>query len=208
MATSGIVDLSSLIDTRSLGKPGAFSGREEDWAAWAFSFEAYSGLVHEELPVLMTAAEDLTDEPELVNMNPDQTHLSRALFAILVHLCSKGRALNIMMRTEKNNGLAAWRRLKAEFEPKLPGRHANMLSGLISPEWQNLSVPDFRDQFLAWEVAVQRYEAQSLEVVSDSLRLAIVSRHSSPDVRAAVRNHITTIGSSYMKLQTMVNEYF
>ena len=82
-----------------------------------------------------------------------------------------------------------------------------MLAGLIALDWGQCNTGSFRERFLEWEVAVQRYESQSADKLSDSLKVAIVSRHAPAEVRAAIRTHITFIGTSYSRLRVMVNEF-
>ena len=53
---------------------------------------------------------------------------------------------------------------------------------------------------------VQRYEVQSGETLTDSLRVAEVSRHSPQNIQAALWSHIMTIGSDYQRLRTFVND--
>ena len=56
-------------------------------------------------------------------------------------------------------------------------------------DWLNCAADVFRQLCLDWEVAVQRYDMKSDEVLGDSLRVAVVSRHSHPAVRSALRAH-------------------
>ena len=90
----------------------------------------------------------------------------------------------------------------------MPGRHANILSGLVAPDWSNRAADVFRERFLEWEVAVQRYEVQSDGVLGDALRVAGVRRHSPPEVRAALQAHITRVGTDYQRLRALVNDIF
>ena len=59
------------------------------------------------------------------------------------------------MNVERRNECAALWRLKREHEPRLPGRHANMLSGLLAPDWSDCAADVSSERFLEWEVAVQ-----------------------------------------------------
>ncbi len=111
------------------------------------------------------------------------------------------------MNVKKGNGLQAWRRLKREYELRLPGRHATMLAGLIAPEWAGLRPAQFKVKFLEWEVAVARYELQSDEQLSDCLKVAVIKRHAPQDVRTGLRTHISTIGTSFPKLRIFLGDY-
>ena len=94
-----------LVDTRSLGKPQAFSGQEQDWARWCFAFEAYAGLLHRDLQHRMEQVEVVEDEPRVASFDAEVRELARVLYAVLVNLCNQGRALNIMMNVENTMGL-------------------------------------------------------------------------------------------------------
>ncbi len=108
-----------------------------------------------------------------------------------------------MMNVEKGNGLQAWRRLKLEYDPKFPGRHATMLAGLIAQARGGVTVQQFKTKLLEWEVAVSCYEVRSDEQLSDSLKVAVINRHSLQDVRTAFRSHISVIGTSLSKLRSV-----
>ena len=83
----------------------------------------------------------------LSTYSAEAADLARTLFAILVALCNQGRAVNVLMNLDRQHEIAAWWRLKREHEPRLPRRHANMLSGLITPDWANCEVDTFRERF-------------------------------------------------------------
>mmetsp|Transcript_7726 Transcript_7726/g.16003 ORF Transcript_7726/g.16003 Transcript_7726/m.16003 type:complete len:130 (+) Transcript_7726:1-390(+) len=93
----------------------------------------------------------------------------------MVQLCQKGRAMTVIMGVERHNGYKAWQQVVREYEPRLAGRHANMLAALIALEWKEGS--DFREQLQALELAVDRYERQSGETLSSALQVAVVSRY-------------------------------
>ena len=95
----------------------------------------------------------------LSTYSAEAADLARTLFAILVALCNQGRAVNVLMNLDRQHEMAAWWRLKREHEPRLPGRHANMLSGLITPDWANCEGDTFRERFLEWAVTVQPDES-------------------------------------------------
>ena len=138
----------------------------------------------------------------LSTYSAEASDLARTLFAILVALCSQGRAVNVVVNVDGEHGTAARWRLQREHEPRLPGRHANMLSGLITPDWANCEGDTFREPFLEWAVTVQRGDT-----LGDSSRVAVVSRHSPQELRAALWSHITTIGSDCQRSRTLVNDF-
>ena len=92
-----------------------------------------------------------------------------------------------MMNVERHNGFEAWRRLKQEYEPNLPGRWATMLSSLISPSWTSDAMR-WREEFQQWEVDLGRYEAQSGTAIPATIRIAVVARYSPAEVREGIRS--------------------
>lgn len=196
--------MDQLLDTRSLAKPREFTGTDTDWPAWAFQFRAYVGLLSRQLHEQMEQSERLDVDPSYHEMDGDAQSRARVLYHLLVLLCPKGRPVTLLMRVEPSNGYAAWRALLREYEPAVAGRHSSMLAGLISPVW---TTADFREKFVEWEVALARYEQQSGEVVSQRLRIAVVSKHAPPEIRNAIRSHIRVIGDSYAQLRQVVSDY-
>ena len=57
-----------LLGTKSLWKPAAFSGREENWARWCFAFESFTSLPH--LQKAMEQAANM--DSELVRLSTTQ----------------------------------------------------------------------------------------------------------------------------------------
>ena len=141
----------ALLDTRSFTKPNAFSGLDADWQSFQFVFASYLGLLHETYDDLLEFAEKQRAPVELDTFSDDAKMLAKQLYHMLVMLCTRGRAATIIQSTERHNGFEAWRKLKAEYEPQLPGRWAAMLSALIAPTWTN-DVMKWREEFNQWEV--------------------------------------------------------
>ena len=92
---------------------------------------------------------------------------------------------------------------------RFPVQHANMLSDLIAPDDTNCAAEAFKERFLEWDNPVQRYGVPSGETLDDSLMVAVIvmSRHSPPELRAALRSHIKTKGRDCQKLRTFVNDF-
>ena len=105
----------------------------------------------------MEHAANMEAEPaRLSTHSAEAADLARTLFATFVALCNQGRAVNVLMKVERQAGMAAWWRLKRAHEPRLPGQHANMQSSLLAPDRAKCEGDTFRERFLEWEVTVQR----------------------------------------------------
>ena len=118
--------LGKFLDLRGLTKPPTFSGHEVAWGDFKFRLLCVCSLL--QLDGLMEAACRCDHEPRLEEMSQDLQVRARLLYNVLVSCCS-GRGLTIIRGVPAYNGFAAWRRLAAEFEPRLPSRVAAMLAG-------------------------------------------------------------------------------
>ena len=71
-------------DIRSIPKQEPFSGKEEDWAEWVFTFKSYAyclGMSHG-----LREVETLTEYPDLVDMSNYMERQSELLYHVLVQL--------------------------------------------------------------------------------------------------------------------------
>ena len=130
-ATAGAL----LLDTRGIAKPREFSGEPGDWHSWVFGFRSYCGLLSVDMEDGMNEVELRTSPPNALNYSEEAQLLARQLYHLLVTVCTRGRAVGVLMSSPRLDGFAAWRNLCLEYEPRLPGRHAAMLSALIQPTW-------------------------------------------------------------------------
>jgi hypothetical protein len=148
-----------VFDGRSLGKVPDFSGKDSDWAMWSFVAEAhFAGYdMGDDYMEVATTAPSI---PLLADMTDRVKGLAKKVYLTLV-TAMKGKALNLLRSVEKYNGFAAWRALKSHYEPDVPGRHAGMLTGLLSPDWMGLNEQDFLEALGNWDTAVARWETQS-----------------------------------------------
>eukprot|EP00971_Amphidinium_carterae_P236330 4689937-Amphidinium_carterae.1 len=80
------------VDTRLLGRPKNFGGRDEEWPQWSVIMRAYAGAVSSKLLVEMDHVEAPTvPDPLNANLDPDKKELSVQLYYILAMLL-EGRA--------------------------------------------------------------------------------------------------------------------
>ena len=100
--------------------PDPFSGEEAGWRSWSVKFRSYVG-------AMMTGSvgkwmdyvspnrgNDLT----LVNVNDQASEAPAAtLYSSLVATC-EGKALVVIERADKGEGIEAWRRLLLKYEPQ------------------------------------------------------------------------------------------
>ena len=176
----------------------------KDWAGWEFAFLSYLNLISPRMATLCQEAQALPNQLTFEDMDAEVEGLAQQLFHILVMMMQKGKPVSILMQAERGNGCAAFIAVKAEMEPRIGGRHATMLAALITPSWSGNDLEKWRSAFMEWEIHIGRYEMQSREVFSDSLRIAVVSKYAPAEVRLAIRSSQRFIGDSFAKLKSVV----
>ncbi len=97
-----------VIDLKTLGKPLQFDGSTEKWAAWAFKFETWCGLLPDvgtssalELVDRAVAASD-ENQVMIAAMGQESANIAQNLYYIMVQVMS-GRALMIVKKSECGN---------------------------------------------------------------------------------------------------------
>ena len=92
-------------DIRTVPKADSFTGKDEDWNEWAFSFRSY---------VYMLGSADLLEQAsassnplETVDMTDEVQRQGEMLYHVLVQLL-KGKARRIAMASERGNGFKLW----------------------------------------------------------------------------------------------------
>eukprot|EP00971_Amphidinium_carterae_P115118 2279954-Amphidinium_carterae.1 len=121
----------SAVDTRLLGKPKSFDGRDEAWPGWATIFRAYCGAISESLLEAMDEVEDpLTAEPANASLSDAARACSHQLYYVLAMLL-EGKAQEKVNIVGRGEGLLLWRRLIEEFESKLVSRKTGLLQQVL-----------------------------------------------------------------------------
>ena len=197
-----------LIDTRAIGKLRSFSCKEEDWPSWAFVARGYLNLLDPGYQALISAFEQVQRYSDIVLAELGQNGQEKAvvLFNLLTQSV-EGRALQIMMNVESGNGFQAWKALCENYEPDVRGRHTAMLSGIIAPSWESIKENDFLEALESWEVQIQRYEVQSREQISDSMKIAVLMKHAPMPLRNALRTAGTQIGANYERGKKFARDF-
>ena len=111
MATvpSSTAGASLFVDTKGQFSCQTFSGKDEDWPAWCIKFESYCELLG--LGTQMEEAAEFVGSLHLGGFGQTANSTARVVYALLIAK-TEGKALALVMLSEKHNGLEAWRRLK------------------------------------------------------------------------------------------------
>ncbi|CAK0826820.1 unnamed protein product [Prorocentrum cordatum] len=163
----------SLVDTRTLGKPDAFTGEEHKWNDWKVIFKAYCGVVNADLLAGMRLAES-ADEASVQNddfLEGNMRQASQQLNYILLLLCRR-HPLTTIVNAGENEGFQAWRKLVEYYEPNARSRIAGQLLNLLNFSFTG----DVEDRLAPFERELLRYEQRSGEAITASMRIGIVLR--------------------------------
>ena len=158
------------IDTRNLGRPSQFDGKDAAWRDWAIVFSSYSALVNPDLRRLMDAAAAAVD-PALNSQLSDEAEVQASidLYHLLLRTCTHA-ALDRVVNAGQSEGLRAWQLLVERFDPRLRSRAAGQLLALLQFDFSG----DALAKMEAFERALLVYESNSGEVVPESLRIGMV----------------------------------
>ena len=161
-----------VVDTKILGKPEKFDGKDEHWRMWSFVFKAYCGVVSKKLKDLMDeAVGSATPVPNTLIRDDADKGLSTQLYYMLA-LCTSDVALARVENAAEGDGLELWRGFCSYYEPKVASRYAGMLNKLLQFDFG--SDREILDRIEVWEKDIKRYEAQSSDQIPDSIRRAIL----------------------------------
>ena len=121
-------------------------------------------------------------ERAYADLSPEVKIASRQLYYLRV------KARTHVRSAEKHHGIAAWKRIKTEYQPEAAGHHAAMLMRVMQPGWDSRGVTNnCKDQLTEWERRMQEYEAESFQAVSNGMKIAVFASHALESIRNVVR---------------------
>lgn len=198
----------NIIDTRLVDKPREFAGSQDKWHGWVFKFKAYCGAVSDGMSELMKDAAASTTEIQMKVYNGTQRQYSKVLYYMLVMLCQEGSpAYSKIKGCAENNGMEAWRRFHAEYEPQVRGRFQSMLQGILAARFGNVSLQNISSELEEFEREVIRYEDQSKNKISEDMKAGIVIAGM---CELKLKEHLeinTAKLDSYSKVKDEIKEY-
>ena len=200
----------SFLDLKTLGKVVSFNGKPEEWPIWSFKFECWLGLVPDigssNVADVMERAGNAVDVGalDMSTFGAEAKQVATSIFYLLVQLVG-GRALAIVRKVVKGNGLLAWYRRKKEYEDSGGHRSVALLMGLMSPQWpKDLTAKQFADKLDEWETDTDMYEKQTSEMLNESIKVAVVLKHAPTEIQGALRMQMATIHDDYDALRNTV----
>ena len=172
----------SMVDTRVLGKPRNFSGKDEDWTGWVTIFRAYAGAIDNQLLADMQRAEVQLQPVANAHLEPAQAQRSAQLYYILALLC-EGRAQTKVSNMMMGEGLELWRQLAQSYEPKTGARSAGLLIKILQFEFDG---HDLLSSLETWEHLIRQYD----HVVTEKLQAAVKIATVMSRLKGPIKDHL------------------
>ena len=193
--------MESLLDTKLLGRPGAYDGNRSDWHGWKFVMKSYFGAMNEELLSLLNGAEDETRPISLERMSADKQKMARTVAYVLSQTL-KGSCLQLLMNTESLNGFEAWRQLVKREEPSEGSAQVAQLTAILKFAFTG-RLDKFDEELQSFQGMVKRYETLYSEVLPDSIHQALLKSNAPAEIKTQVE--LTTFLDANELANTLVS---
>eukprot|EP00971_Amphidinium_carterae_P333931 6468960-Amphidinium_carterae.1 len=159
------------IDTRIIGKPDTFTGKQEAWKDWAIVLRSYSAASTPILAPLMEKSEGADEDVRNTVLSMDQAAASTQLYYLLI-MCCRDSALTRIVNVGVSEGLLAWRALCRHHNPSSAARHASLLLDLLAFSFEG----DVQARLEEYDRVVAQYESITKQRFQDDIRLGVVVR--------------------------------
>ncbi len=190
---------SSVIDTRTLGKPETFKGDPNEYADWSFVLKAYVACVNHKFVDLVKRVEESRVPMLNYALSEGDRALSTQLYYILVMLV-KGRALDVVQNTGPGEGAESLRRLEELYHPRIASRFVGTLSLILNTRF---SGHDLESELELFEKTIRRYEQESGKSIDDQMLAGIIINGIQDN---SIRDHVIRNSSRLNTYQAIRNE--
>eukprot|EP00971_Amphidinium_carterae_P350375 6491509-Amphidinium_carterae.2 len=190
-----------IVDTK-VGRPPDFTGDATKLDEFSFKFEAYAAALDPRLGAALEKVKLALDTPvPLSDQNRDERALSSQVYFALA-MVSKDAALQQVRLAESANGFEAWRLLLKRYQPRSRATGLSKLSKIVAPQFDHTN---YLDSLATWERQIQEYEMQTKDVVSDTVKSAVLAAHAPPDAQTYLYMHANN--QDYRVLKNLVEEF-
>ena len=163
-----------VVDTRVIGRPKSFTGKEEEWPTWSTMVRAYAGAISQRLLFLMDAAETSGGSPNNVTLQTeDDKKLSTQLYFVLAMLL-EGKASSKVQLCTRGQGLVLWRMLTDVYEARVLTRSTGLFQQVLGYSFEE---DDILSSLELFEKTIRLYESASEKAVGDELKVGILIRN-------------------------------
>ena len=172
----------SIIDTRGVGTPEKFSGKEEEWQEWRYKVVSYLKAARPQIPVkdILEWAETQTtpvNDTIITEVCSRDSYDERQIigFSNQLHtwLTSWARGPSMRYVMASQCGLEAWRSLNARYQPKSAGSKRNVLLKMLTMKGAKTPT-ELENQVLKLDDYIRLYEQISTVTLPDDIKAAIL----------------------------------
>ena len=193
-------DRNSILDKKVWGKPSRFDGDRHKWQEFAVVMRSYCGMLEPRLLEIMEIAEREPGSISNAAAQQSDQELSKRLHFMLTQLVS-GPAFDICVNAGLGEGVEAWRKLTAEYEPRVKSKTAGSLLSLLK-----YPVEPTTGSFEAFDKMCSVHERITGSPLSDELKMGIVLANiSDVDIRNHLVMHSTRV-DTYGKVRAEVRD--
>ena len=202
-AVPSVVVQQTAEDSLRLGKPASFKGEEAQFDDWDLKFRAWLGSQDRRIADELIAAKQRENEQPWSELSEAEQQRSSKVHYALIMLCEDS-ALRIV-RAAGDNGYEGYRLMCRRFDPQSKSRSLARLNVILAYSF-GTKPDELLDRILGWERLIGDYEGDSKEMISDSLRSAVLVGNLPP----AIRTHILmnpTATQDYAALKALIESY-
>ena len=161
------------VDSRLLGKPPVFTGKDSDWADWCFSTQAYLETLGDGVADCIKTVLEQNRLLSLAGMRAGSQADAREIYFVLIMIL-KGPPLLLLRQVEKGNGYEAWRRLHDRYESQASARVAALLGQVLRPAAFPAEASAFETALQEWELQVTKWESIAEDLLNDGVKRQVL----------------------------------
>ena len=199
------------LDSRLLVKPHQFDGsKAQSFKQFKFQLLNYVEIADSTLAAAMAVAEKSSS---VLSMPEEPQNIVRCkfLYSLLGSLL-EGPTLRLITSgtgASERNGLEIWRRITAEFEPKISSRRLALLQLVLKPGFSSeMSDDQWKSAFATWQDLVSQYEELTGSTLDSSTKAALVLDHSPMDIKTHLELSSKDWSDSFDKLVESIMAFF
>ena len=158
------------VDTRLIGRPETFDGKDENWASFALVLKAYVAAISPRMLELIKKSEDPAFDVDNALLSNEDERWSCQLYYVLAMLC-KGRSQDKVELAGEGEGAALWRSLLEEYEPRYRSRTTCLMQKLLTFRFDG----DVLASLERFDRAVKVYEKSSGRALDQIIKMGVVT---------------------------------
>ena len=158
------------VDTRLIGRPETFDGKDENWSSFALVLKAYVAAISPRMLELIKKSEDPAFDVDNALLSNEDERWSCQLYYVLAMLC-KGRSQDKVELAGEGEGAALWRSLLEEYEPRYRSRTTCLMQKLLTFRFDG----DVLASLERFDRAVKVYEKSSGRALDQIIKMGVVT---------------------------------